>query len=69
MKKIVLFIGVTISFWLASCSANANDVDLIKTEELSEKSNTLISPAQAKNATINFFLQQQKNQIVWNTKC
>ncbi len=55
MKKIVLFIGVTISFWLASCSANANDVDLIKTEELSEKSNTLISPAQAKNATINFF--------------
>lgn len=53
-------IGVTISFWLASCSADANDVDLINTEELSEKSSTLISPTQAKNATINFFYNNRK---------
>lgn len=59
MKKISLLIGVSISIMLASCSADANDVELMKTEK-TEKSSTLISPAQAKSATLSFFSDNKK---------
>lgn len=60
MKRIILLVGVASSFLLASCSTDANDVELMTSEQLSEKSSTLISPEQAKNATLNFFNSSKK---------
>ena len=54
IKKIVLLTGMAFSLLLASCSTDANDVEGIPSENHQEKPSTLITPAQAKTAAINF---------------
>src|SRR5690554_7127591 len=54
IKKIVLLTGMAFSLLLASCSTDANDVEGIPSENHQEKPSTLITPAQAKKAAINF---------------
>lgn len=56
MKRIILLIGVASSLLLASCSTDANDVELMTSEQDNARKASIVpvTQSQAKTATINF---------------